>query len=190
MSPAHRCVVVGQKLDFKDDQHANRGDRQRNPGHSAQQPAEHAFALTRRAGKKLRKQRIRKPLTYPDTIRLVRHIMLDRLIIGVGRARQQHDLKQHEDMIDHEYQRQQDGGCGQRQVDVDRWQLDRLFEKNLAVRDHRSRRGQVGGEHHEAQPYSRHAAGGIVDRALQGADVEGVDSGFCHGSPPCPLRLK
>jgi hypothetical protein len=101
--------VIGQELDFENDQHAHRRDRQGDPGHRAQQPAEHAFALARRSGEQLREQRVGKALAHPDPVRLIGDAVVDRVVVGVRRARQQHDLEQDEDVINDKQQRQQDG---------------------------------------------------------------------------------
>jgi hypothetical protein len=54
-------------------------------------------------------------------------------------------------------------------------QLDRIFEEDLPVGDHRGRRRHIGGRRHEGEPDARHAPRGIVDRSLQRANVEGID---------------
>ena len=187
MRPGYEMAVVGQELELKDQQDQHRGDRQRDPGHCLQE----ASRASRRARAASRRKSARTACWRGAGAS--RHCRAATLTLArppryrpPPSAQQQH-LQQHIGVEDHEQDRREKEEADQRQIDVEDGQLDRVFEKKLAVR-HRARRDdEIEPEDQKADPDRRDARRRVVERLFQRSTSNGSVS--CPPSPPLLPRV-
>ncbi len=174
MGPGDKRIVERQELDLDQEQQEDRPDDQCCPADRPEDPAERPFACLRRAGEKLDEDVARQLPPEPIADRVVLDLPVKRLMIALRLVGQHHEMHEDVSMDDDEQDRRQKEEGEQRQIDTEDRQLDRIFEKEIGVRD-RSRRDCEIKQHEQiGEPQRPADRGGVLDRLLDFLEVTGL----------------
>ena len=149
MRPGDEVAVIRQELKLHHEQQEDRRDHECDPCDRPQQRAESAFTKVRWAGEKLDENVARQlpPETVTNCGVLAADLIAEHLIEPFRLVGQHHEMHQRIGVDDEEKDRREEKKGEQRQFYVKEWELDRLFEEKICVRNGAGRDRKI--EQHE-----------------------------------------